>query len=699
MAARAFRISVGLNTQKVEKSKYDPSTIKSNRPMVGSFTLPCFMISKFQGNKYGQRASFIIGEIGGPDAKDSEPVKVTLSGEVKTTVTKVPYEWVGDDRRTLKINLWKRSEGASTKKSWQLLEEPILLRAGDNINISLPSRFGELPPPTHCLTTAVNVLAGVFVKGAKSEDGGPTIPLPPSIDNPPSIIFDTQRVELSTTGGINDLAIEDRYVYAMPYERQLLPLVLGNKDTAYTRVNGLRCIDVSWDIPYEFACVRLSVNRTARATLHSTTDVWSTPYVVPDEGEVHVFGETTNAGASLGVISRAASPDTLLQLPTGGQYPQVYEDVSFLVKQLPLGGDHMKEEDWQFFIITTRLYYEKLVSTTGIRFPPLLAQLILNPTEAFETLPFDIIYKPDVAKSRDLDSNRSQPERRLATFRNGEVAGVVVAIVPRLCEYLSMKGIPVSKELVKQRYTKYAIQNKEYGLVDDKFEDWLSDKAPVYDESDFALECGAIFVPLDMYTKVGFDDEMADEYDFYALPAKDLGGQAPIFKPLDEDDPLSPTRIEFGKDTEAGDAYVLSQIAALRPKNADAFTKGVVTDAIGKLPGSWMQSPKQFTANSITKTYRLPVFSFFAIKKSYKPLARNTVPQPSVQAAPVADGAEKRPISAVEDVEEGPATKRARTEIEQGTPGEWLSDDVEEPVRVPEIEQAAPGEWPSDDDV
>lgn len=677
MAARAFRIDPKLNTQATDVKKFDASSVKSVRKIEGAFRLECLFVRRFDDSpkSHSYRGAYIVtANIGGPLELDGPVVPVivekrsTEAGQddqqqpqiVKSVEQLQTYVWTGPDRRVLQINAWRRTEAPKTPKTWQKLETPIFIRPGDHIILSSKKSSGALPSNYHTVVKVEGITLGMWLRKPKVDaKDAPPVPVSEEASlGTPTITFDAEMVLISTEGGINDLPPEDRYVYAMPHGRQILPQVLSEKEVESTRVYGIRELKgMPCDIKFEHGTTRLSINREARATLHDKDEeIYASPYVLPEESELHVIGETAEASAVVGVVSRADGPDALMRVAKDtDQYCQVYESLGLLVRQCDTSGTAS-----EFMIVDKRIYYDSIAASVGIPFAPLLAAFIMCPTRDFGTLPFDIVFKTDVDESRTLPQNIGEPERRLALYRSGCLAGLVVAVVPRSCEYVYNRLIPVSFELTKARYTKYVVQGpRGTGIIDSKLEDWAtgSFKDLNFDQNDFTMDADAILVPLDMISKPTFDERYKEKYDFYAYPCFDLRSAAPQFISDNAEDPILPKRIEFEHDVEKGSEYVLSQMAANAKLNVSDVSK------IGDDPAKWLQ-PQRKVASEQGASYRLPYFSFFALKKSYTPIERHKIGIAQSEAATPPTQVLVTEENAEEQVER--VEKRPREEDEEG---------------------------------
>jgi hypothetical protein len=314
----------------------------------------------------------------------------------------------------------------------------------------------------------------------------------------------------------------------------------------------------------------------------------------------------------------------------------------------------------QFVVSGLVIWSNKFLFAMGVSFAPLLAAVMAPPCQGYGKVPYDLLLRLDVLGSTKPEKGRLNfelPEDRETFYPDGQVVAHVEHVDPRQTEYLFTKGIPLSKALCKQRYQKYSVDKSDAGLVPDDIFTWefeafgVKDSMPKgFTPDNFTFARNPGFFCVDMVRRPDFDNELADQYRFFAIPLVDLMDKAPDFEAMDPADPVrSPLRIVMKTEAE-GDALVLDSILRFAGRQASSLSADemaafknhdVNNAALGRTPGIWMQTPVLVGA----RKYRLPFFSIWAIRKDHVPLNHATIVQPSFKK-----------ITAVEEEEEDDGT-------------------------------------------
>lgn len=666
---------------------FDPRTIHKVDAHPDRVTVAAMFVREYEPTSFSQSADVIVGEI-----DEAATARQPASIQLHDGTTCPAFSWVGGDDedgepRRIVVNVFKRGMGKGQTPLWYPFAKPPTIGGGDYLRGGRKIS-GVMPTRPHTLATQFNLEASVAVS-KKSGDV--------------SVYWQGTDITESTDGGINFLPVEERYVYAMPYETQLLPKVIGLSDEeyaakytaqAYTPENLPADANPVLAMPFYVPAraVRLSVNRDVREQLDSE-QAWKAPFVLPDESVVHDFERTANGGAEVAVSVKRVSVHERNQT----KLPSLDMTLTLLVHQYTTPSAPKMEQ----IIQNITIYGNHFLTATGISYVPLLATFLNSPTAAFGSVPFDLVYRPDVRAAIGAHLNTSNVEQRLAGYKDGDVPGRVENVIVRMCEFVYYRCIPVSLELARARMNRHAVSDADHAFVPGDISAWekaafsIGDTGRLpadYNPKNYTLDRNPGFVVLDMLTRPDLEDRT--DLRWFAYPCFDLtDAYAPAFVPINPDDPLSTTRIAIESEAE-GDAYVLGQLARIHgtaggsnavvtPQELEALRSGKATVAsVGRNPLIWMQ-PK-ITQGSFG-THRLPYFAIIGIPAAYTPLDRASVVQPSrrmdvaaaTAPAPTAVAAAKRTAeeAGLDASADAPDAKRQHVEIEQTGPIEFPDDD------------------------
>src|SRR5688500_16584475 len=179
-------------------------------------------------------------------------------------------------------------------------------------------------------------------------------------------------------------------------------------------------------------------------------------------------------------------------------------------------------------------------------YPALLDALFVSRTPAFGCIPSWLFLEPNPGVADAFLENTAADDTthgiaRNAIFRHGRVPATVTAIVPRLYEYVTTRGIPVSKSLVASRQEKWSLS----ALVGPKsLEKWANGafKNPLgrfqmptsYFGTTLEQHPGWIWLDLvnDNVPVTALLNAPDSPWPVYALPTYDMGPSTPAFEPL-----------------------------------------------------------------------------------------------------------------------------------------------------------------------
>ena len=605
----------------------------------------------------GDKALLIFdGRNGGPDAPDG-PEMDLLTDAVGGKVRGKLWEWIGEDRRTLRFNAWRMGQGKNTSPVYVKFEQPPVLAPGDCFTGGVAVNSGRaLPKPACTMAIQVNLDVTFTFYGDEQK--------PPKYEH--GCFFGGDAITRSPWSAVG-APEEERISRGMPYELQLLPRIFISDEeekalyvsTAFTppyaqknrKPQPRADHDVFKPQPAERSLVRLPVNRAQRVGTKVPAN--ASRFLLPDESYL-LAGKVT--GGALVSVSKC-NDQLLVAKGTGEQRWAVEEQLTLDVAQTRPDMDGKE----RFTLTNISVYADRLLQAFGIPFAPLLAAIMRNPVC---WVPYDILMHLSVIDALTKPENQEGgADDREAAYPQGCFTGKqqrLERVTARMAEWGYYNGVRVSLDLMKRRYdnpvAKYLpVRDDRRGLVDSE-EIWTEcinwgfgipqanggktkppNWKPQTDGFTWARNPG--WIPLDVQTVQDFA-EHGEEYDYFGMmltASESLGVAFPeqVLAP-DISGGRSPTRLT-PHTPEQGDAFVLDFIAKQNKPDAEAIRAGTCT----KLQ-VWMQATSK--SMSEPKAFQLPWISFFAVKKGWAPSDPLSY-QPSV----IARMAKKRPLADGED--------------------------------------------------
>lgn len=418
--------------------------------------------------------------------------------------------------------------------------------------------------------------------------------------------------------------------------------------------------------------IRISVNRRPidyGATAEDDVDPFSQPMLVPDEAYC-IKPPKITATRAVAVISQSV----LSKGQDDKSMPTPFIQLKLVHLQV---RDLVKAPDAQEMFITENLFIQSsvLLAALYIPFAPFL-QAVLGFTNAklHPTPPLELLYKMILSKSIEYAATQAAAQHQ----KDGFTSGFVNYAVARMREFIPANYIPVSRDLVMQRfklvkpgYYVPSVQNPLDMLTPFKYMGPPIDPQRDYEQKGWACVDTSCLSNI----KEGFDlDRAFPGATYYARLCTDSYpdafeiAEALRQEPLDPTDPCSPI-VNNITDPSVGDGIIFKILkASARPESSkekkEVSESTSLADPYYQRPAAWGTTIK--TPNYAPGEFVMPHVLFFAYAPGPTITAAADIPQSLVDEnslkRKVPGGDDNTDAAAIPATEDQPEAKKPRTD-------------------------------------
>jgi hypothetical protein len=378
----------------------------------------------------------IVGpSFGGPDASLGDSLPLTTGDPAKPTHRMHQYDWVGPDKRTLRLNGWRQGHGRGADAEFVQYDPdyPFLLRSGDFFTGGCKKEY-TLPDREFMPAEQISFDACFWLKAKPLKKDGVLAPVAagaPAADGTAEKASHTDHGHFTngdmvvlTTCVYAGRPAEERLAYGMPYETQLIPRIFPYEDPAEERKQWAKSTHtpqalIEKALPnlnlnemefIERHVVRLPMNRVPRL---GDEDPMRAGYILPDESYLFIPGTHCRSRIMVGVSKRNAKSQVAeVKGQTGSQRLMPVDSVTMNIIQLP-DKESTPGVIQKFTLLNAAISGLMHLLASGISFAPLLVEILCHGPSG--GVAFDILFHVLIKKSRDNGLNKVRPTRTSLT--------------------------------------------------------------------------------------------------------------------------------------------------------------------------------------------------------------------------------------------------------------------------------------------